>query len=197
MLTVGKTRQTKWLSHYASTFWTLCKEQTINRHNSIHRSHDHLPKSIDQSAPHDQNDTTSPKVMVSWLVILLHIWEALKSNLACGLAILTKVLTPMCFSLRQRPGWCLKLEHHSFYPCASQFTTQKSYYRRGDRSVGIATGYGLDGQDLNPSRGKIFLLSTKSRLALGPTHPPIQWALGDNSSRGKAAGVWSWPLTTI
>jgi hypothetical protein len=36
-----------------------------------------------------------------------------------------------------------------------------------DNSVGIKTGYGLD--------GKIFLFSTASGLTLGLTKPPIQW----------------------
>jgi hypothetical protein len=43
---------------------------------------------------------------------------------------------------------------------------------------------------LVPDRGKIFLFSTASRPALGPTQPPFQWVLG-SFSRGKAAGAWS------
>jgi hypothetical protein len=39
-------------------------------------------------------------------------------------------------------------------------------------------GYGIDGWDSIPRGGKIFLHSTVSRLALGPTQPPIQWVLG-------------------
>ena len=38
-------------------------------------------------------------------------------------------------------------------------------------SVCIATDYGLDGPGSNPSVDEIFLLS---RLALGPTQPPIK-----------------------
>jgi hypothetical protein len=38
-----------------------------------------------------------------------------------------------------------------------------------DISVGAVTGYGLDGWDLIPSRGMIFLFSIASRLALA--HP--------------------------
>ena len=39
-------------------------------------------------------------------------------------------------------------------------------------SVGIVTDYGLDGPGSNPSGDEIFRLS---RLALGPTHPPVEW----------------------
>jgi hypothetical protein len=42
-------------------------------------------------------------------------------------------------------------------------------------------GYALDGWGLIPSKGKIFLLSTVSTPALGPTQPPIQWVLGAHS----------------
>jgi hypothetical protein len=50
-----------------------------------------------------------------------------------------------------------------------------------DSAVGIATGYGLDDLGVwssSPGRGRIFLLSTPSRLVLGSTHPPIQLVPG-------------------
>ena len=42
-------------------------------------------------------------------------------------------------------------------------------------SVGIATDYGLDGLESNPSGDEIF---RPSILALGPTQPPVQWVPG-------------------
>ena len=42
-------------------------------------------------------------------------------------------------------------------------------------SVGIATDYGLDGPGSNPSGDEIFRLS---RLALGPTQPPVKRVTG-------------------
>jgi hypothetical protein len=57
-----------------------------------------------------------------------------------------------------------------------------------DSSVGITTGYGLDGQDSIPGRGKIFRLPIASRPVLGPAHLLIQWAPGALSLRVKRPG---------
>ena len=42
-------------------------------------------------------------------------------------------------------------------------------------SVGIASDYGLDGPGSNSGGNEIF---RPSRLALGPTQPPVQWLPG-------------------
>jgi hypothetical protein len=46
----------------------------------------------------------------------------------------------------------------------------------------------LDGQSLIPGRGKYFLSSIASRLALGLIQPPIQWAPGVTSQGVKRLG---------
>jgi hypothetical protein len=43
-------------------------------------------------------------------------------------------------------------------------------------SVGIATGYGLDGPGIESRLGQDF--SHTSRPTLGPIHPPVQWVPG-------------------
>jgi len=42
--------------------------------------------------------------------------------------------------------------------------------------VGIATGYGLDGPEIESRLGRFF--PKLSRQALGPTQPPVKWVPG-------------------
>jgi hypothetical protein len=58
-----------------------------------------------------------------------------------------------------------------------------------DSVVGVATGYGLDDRGVGvwvPVGSTIF--STSSRLALGPTQPPLQWVPGAFSPGVKRPG---------
>jgi hypothetical protein len=48
-----------------------------------------------------------------------------------------------------------------------------------------------------PAGAGNFLSTTASRLAPGPIQPISQWVPGAISLGGKAAGAWSWPLTSI
>jgi hypothetical protein len=56
-------------------------------------------------------------------------------------------------------------------------------------SVGIATGFGLDGRGSTPGRCKVFLFSIVSRPAVGPTKPPSQWVPVALSPRIKRQGL--------
>jgi hypothetical protein len=60
-----------------------------------------------------------------------------------------------------------------------------------DSSVGIATGYRLDGPGIEARWKRDF--SHMSRPALGLTQPPVQWVPG--LSRGKVAEARCWPPT--
>jgi hypothetical protein len=54
------------------------------------------------------------------------------------------------------------------------------FLRSRDSSVGIATRLRADDRRIGvrfPARKRDFLFSVKSRAALGPTQPPIQWLL--------------------
>jgi hypothetical protein len=55
------------------------------------------------------------------------------------------------------------------------FVTNSVFESRGS-AVGIATGYGLEAgiRISGPGRVKIFLLSTSSRLVLGPIRLPVE-----------------------
>jgi hypothetical protein len=62
-----------------------------------------------------------------------------------------------------------------------KYLYQLTLIKNRDSSVGIALGYGLDDRGLgfDSRRGLgIFLFTTASGTALGPTQPPVQWVQG-------------------
>jgi hypothetical protein len=63
-----------------------------------------------------------------------------------------------------------------------------------DSAVGVATGYGLNDRGCRGSRfGRVknFHFCMLSLLALGPTHPPVQWVLGTLFLGRKVPKAWS------
>jgi hypothetical protein len=62
------------------------------------------------------------------------------------------------------------------------------FFIGAETSVSIAKSYELDGWGSIPGRGKISLFSIKSRPALGPIQPPIQWVQGALSPGIKRPG---------
>jgi hypothetical protein len=59
-----------------------------------------------------------------------------------------------------------------------------------DSVVGIATGYGLG------DRGVRVRIPVGSRILYFPRRPDRLWGPSSSFSGGKAAGAWSWPLTS-
>jgi hypothetical protein len=67
------------------------------------------------------------------------------------------------------------------------FTKYNKSFVGWDSIVGIVTRYRLGGPGIESRCGRDF--PHLSRLALGPTQPPIQWVLG-LFPRGEAVGAW-------
>jgi hypothetical protein len=70
-----------------------------------------------------------------------------------------------------------------------------------DSSVGIALGYGLDdrGSRVRFPGGGGGNFSLHHRVQNGSAAHPASYPMGTRGSSpwGKAAGTWSWPLTSI
>ena len=70
-----------------------------------------------------------------------------------------------------------RLGHVNLLQSAMKYTPAASTHHNSGlgSSVGLVTDYGLDGRGSNPGGDEIFRLS---RLAPGPTQPPVKWVLG-------------------
>jgi hypothetical protein len=96
------------------------------------------------------------------------------------------MLVPEKANFRTR---CVLYLYHALTHLYSKFNFVWACFRvvGRDRTVGIATRYGLDGPGIESRWGRDF--PRPSRLALGPTQPPRQWVPGLFRG-GKAAGTW-------
>jgi hypothetical protein len=77
-------------------------------------------------------------------------------------------------------------------------STHRAIYMSRDSVVGIATDYGLDDRGVGVPvlvGSRIFSSRRLPDQHWGPAKPPIQWYRGF-FHQGKAAGAWSWPLTS-
>jgi hypothetical protein len=111
-------------------------------------------------------------------------FEALSSKILKWDIRRWRVSTPWCLSCSARhfPEYPILLKGSLYrWECSLLQWSQ-------DSRVSIVTGYRLDGRGSIPCRGRIFLFSTMSRLAPGPTQPLIQWVLGTIFPRVKWPG---------
>jgi hypothetical protein len=99
-------------------------------------------------------------------------------------ATFEKALTHICSAHSSSPVPGSPLRIHIRKSFNIIFGPAPSVYNEPGSSVGIATGYGLDGPGIESRWGARF--SHTSR-------PPVQWAPGFPGD--KAAGAWCWPPT--
>jgi hypothetical protein len=85
----------------------------------------------------------------------------------------------VCWALVLVTGKYTYHNRSSFFGKGSNFSLHHPVHTKNrDSSVGIALGYGLDNRGSRvrfPGGLEIFLFTTASRTALGPTQPPVQW----------------------
>jgi hypothetical protein len=73
-------------------------------------------------------------------------------------------------------------------------------FKSHDSSVGIALGYGLDDRGFRvgyPAGAKNFSLHHRVQNGSGAHSASYPVGTGSSLPTGKAAGAWSWPLTSI
>jgi hypothetical protein len=91
---------------------------------------------------------------------------------------------------RSFPGFSCQLLNNSKSKIKFKESAQLSLY-----SDCLQAGR-LRGRSSSPGGGKNFHFPMSARPSLGSIEPPIQWIPGSFASAGKAAGAWSWPLTS-
>jgi hypothetical protein len=76
----------------------------------------------------------------------------------------------------------------------------EEWYKSRDSWVGIALGYGLDDTGSRfRFQAEVRNFSLHHRVQKGSGAPPASYLMGSGGSfaGGKAAGAWSWPLTSL
>jgi hypothetical protein len=111
----------------------------------------------------------------------------LKANKSRGNQIVRNLWNQKARSVYKRTRhldrlWTRRILSTPFFPPPSRVTWYHPLNHNGPGSVvGIATGYGLDGPRIESRWRRDF--PHLSRMALGPSQPPVQWVPG--LSRGK------------
>jgi hypothetical protein len=83
---------------------------------------------------------------------------------------LTSIICVYCEANEHNQSVCQEFGEHLIY--GIKFRSLPVKKNGPGSSVGIATGYGLDGSRIESRWGRSF--SHTSRTALGPTQPPVQ-----------------------
>ena len=93
--------------------------------------------------------------------------------------------------------WCYRKRSETAYGNQPNLILEIPHFKTNYASFswnvcGLVTGYGLDGPGIESRWRRDFL--RLSRLAPGPTQPPVQWV--SSLSRGlRVVRAWHWPLT--
>jgi hypothetical protein len=144
-----------------------------------------------------------------WKLMLTFVQEDLSVLLVfCVPQFLINILSYSAFcspTLKQQKATCdMILEHpvwngtntDKLLELTNQWFCYLSYFFMG-KGLGWLD-YGLGDRGFESWQGLgIFLFTTVSRTALGPTQPPVQLGSDALSLGSKAAGMWSWPLISI